>query len=119
MRLRVALQDATDALPPQIGVACDIAQRASSSELGCPFAAIRRSARFTFHGAQEAEPAEQDLRLVRAPIRVAQEVGAGLGAGEVLLRPLSVGGSGTLSSVPPVRIEEPSRMALRRFAYDG
>ncbi|CAA9253842.1 MAG: hypothetical protein AVDCRST_MAG04-2250, partial [uncultured Acetobacteraceae bacterium] len=40
-------------------------------------------------GAPQAEPAGEDLRRLRAGLRVAEEVGAGLGAGALLLRRLS------------------------------
>ncbi len=44
-------------------------------------------------GAQEGDPADEDLRCLRTSVRVAQEVGARLGEREVLLRPLPRCGS--------------------------
>ena len=39
----------------------------------------------------QVRPPNEDLRGVRAAVRVAQEVGAGLGSGAVLLGPVSGG----------------------------
>ena len=41
--------------------------------------------------APKRESADEDLRRVRAAVRVAQEVGARLGSGEVLFRLVSLG----------------------------
>lgn len=58
----------------------------------CPHRATRRRQAplqaLSRHGAQEVEPAGENLRRLPAAVRVAQEVGAGLGAGPVLLRSL-------------------------------
>jgi len=47
----------------------------------------------TVHGAQEAQPAHEDLRRVPAAIRMAEDVGTGLGKREGLLGPLPRGGA--------------------------
>jgi hypothetical protein len=44
------------------------------------------------HGAQEAQPADKDVRSMPTPVRLAQEVATRLGQCEVLLRPLPRGG---------------------------
>ena len=60
---------------------------------------------------QEGRLADQDLRRLRAAVRVAQKVGTRLGAGQVLLGPLPVGEKLSLARCASLR-EYPSEFAF-------
>ena len=53
----------------------------------CAERSVRRSCPYAQDG-QEGGPANQDLRRVRPAVRLAKEMGARLGAGQILLRPV-------------------------------
>src|SRR6476469_4849961 len=86
---------------------------------------MRASRRRYGEDAQESRAAREDLRELRAPLRVAEEMGQGLGRGEILLGPLprrqgaGAGCARDIANRLSRTSQGPDRMSLNRFHAPG